>query len=370
MNEKQTCEICGIALEKESVQHFEGEVLCPSCLESQTVICDNCGRRVWREDSEGDAYIRLCRRCFDYNYTTCEDCGRIIPCDEARYPADDSDNPYCDSCYGRLFESAIKSYYYKPEPIFFGPGSLYLGVELEVDCGGENQDHAKAIMETANTQSERIYCKHDGSLEDGFEIVSYPMTLEYHTRYMNWREILEKAVTLGYLSHNASSCGLHIHCPRCYFGDTDAMQEEAIGRVVYFFEKHWNELVKFSRRSQSSLNRWAAKYATISDTTHDTYEKAKGRGLGRYVAVNLTNSQTVEFRMFRGTLRYKTFMATLQLTDEICRTALLYSDREIETMSWCDFVSMIDGEKKPELVEYLKSKRLYVNENFNAEEEM
>ena len=110
-----------------------------------------------------------------------------------------------------------------------------------------------------------------------------------------------------------------------------------------------------------NLNHWAARYATISNTTEETYKKAKDKRLGRYVAVNIENYNTIEFRLFRGTLRYKTFIATLQLVDEICYCAINMTDKEIEDMSWLDFVSRIPP-KKAELIEYLKEKRLYVNE--------
>ena len=91
--------------------------------------------------------------------------------------------------------------------------------------------------------------------------------------------------------------------------------------------------------------------------------------MGRYVAVNLENYNTIEFRLFRGTLRYKTFLATLQLVDEICYCAINMTDKEMEDLSWSDFVSRILP-KKHELIEYLKSKRLYVNEISTESEEM
>jgi hypothetical protein len=84
--------------------------------------------------------------------------------------------------------------------------------------------------------------------------------------------------------------------------------------------------------------------------------------MGRYVAVNLENYETIEFRLFRGTLRYETFIATLQLVHEICHAAVALTDREMENLSWSDFVLRIDKESRSELVDYLKSKRLYVNE--------
>lgn len=77
--------------------------------------------------------------------------------------------------------------------------------------------------------------------------------------------------------------------------------------------------------------------------------------MGRYVAVNLENYDTIEFRLFRGTLRHKTFLATLQLIDEICKRAIRLNDKVLEGMSWSDFVIGIPSEKA-ELIEYLKSK--------------
>ena len=74
--------------------------------------------------------------------------------------------------------------------------------------------------------------------------------------------------------------------------------------------------------------------------------------------------------MFRGTLRYKTFAATLQLVDEICQLASKLTDTELESLSWSEFVCGINKEEKPELIEYLKSKMLYVNENETESEEM
>lgn len=48
----------------------------------------------------------------------------------------------------------------------------------------------------------------------------------------------------------------------------------------------------------------------------------KGYGGGRYFSVNLQNANTIEFRIFRGTLKYNTLIATLQLVDRVCDVAL------------------------------------------------
>ena len=79
-------------------------------------------------------------------------------------------------------------------------------MELELDDGGENEFCASKLLDIANAQKEHMYIKHDGSLDDGFECVTHPMTLDYHINQMPWRAILNKAVAKGYLSHQAGTC--------------------------------------------------------------------------------------------------------------------------------------------------------------------
>ena len=96
------------------------------------------------------------------------------------------------------------------------------------------------------------------------------MTLDYHTNTMNWEEVFEKALSMGYRSHQTQTCGLHIHVNRLAFGKSSENQEDVISRIVYFVENHWNELLKFSRRTEANINRWASRYG-ISTTAKDTY---------------------------------------------------------------------------------------------------
>lgn len=361
MKEKQlTCSVCGETLTKETKREFDGEIMCERCLNERTTICECCNDRIWRDNAESDGYITICYHCYENSYYYCTECGRLIHSGDAYYE-DGNDEPFCEACYNKLDTKPIHSYCYKPEPIFYGSGTLFYGVELEIDNGGECDSNAEILLDIANSNSEHIYCKHDGSISDGFEIVSHPMTLDYHIRGIDWLKIFNRAVEMGYRSHNTSTCGLHIHVNRSAFGKTADTQEAVIARIVHFVEKHWWEIVKFSRRTEDNLNRWAARYATISAEVQDTYKKAKDKRLGRYVAVNLENYNTIEFRLFRGTLKYKTFLATLQLIDMICRLAIMLDDKSFESMSWSNFVLQI-GKDKPELIEYLKSKRLYVNE--------
>ena len=177
---------------------------------------------------------------------------------------------------------------------------------------------------------------------------------------------MKKAISLGYRSHQTSTCGLHIHVNRSCLGETHDEQEDVISRILFFVETHWAELLKFSRRSEYSMNRWAARYG-YEKTGREILDKAKKGNNGRYAAVNLMNWATIEFRLFRGTLKYNTLIAAIELVNEICDLAIRLTDEGIEKMSWSEFVESIEA---PELIEYLKERRLYINEDTSTEEEL
>ena len=365
---KQACDSCGRIPAEAALIPFDGQLLCPACLEQATTLCSHCGSRIWNEENAGDSQTPLCQRCYDRCYTSCVQCGQLIRETDAFYPGDDTDEPYCQSCWTRREQDvAIHDYYFKPDPIFYGTGPRYFGVELEIDGAGEDRSNARQLLELANRSAQHIYIKHDGSLDDGLEIVTHPMTLSYHETQMPWSSLLSAARAMGYTSHQARTCGLHVHVSREAFGETEEKQDAVIARILYFFEKFWDELLKFSRRTPRQLERWAARYG-YKEQPRDILEHAKkGCHGGRYTCVNLQNPDTVELRVFRGSLRYSTLMATLQLADRICDAALYLSDQELQALSWTTFAA---GCQAPELVQYLKERRLYVNDPVDAEEEV
>ena len=172
--EVKICDYCGRELAEEEGTPVDDELLCDDCVEEHCVTCDHCGETIWEQNSVSDEDTCLCQDCFDAHYYRCESCGQIVPESIVCWH---SDLPYCERCFDE-FEDEIEEYGYKPTPIFYGNGKRYFGVELEVDEGGKDNDNAAVLKSIANTHEENIYIKSDGSLEDGFEIVSHPMTLE------------------------------------------------------------------------------------------------------------------------------------------------------------------------------------------------
>lgn len=361
---KLRCIICGEELTPDTARIFDNTIYCEDCLDEATVYCDNCGTLVLRELSRTDSCndTVLCMDCYNEYYYTCEDCGRIIRQEDAYYLDDYEEYPYCLRCYeNKQNHKKIHDYCYRPSPVFYGDSARYFGVELEVDDGGHDDSNASVILDIANNCEDRIYIKSDGSLDDGFEIVTHPMSLEYHINTMPWLEIMDELIDMGYLSHKTLTCGLHCHVNRTAFGETREEQETAIGRVLYFVEHHWDKMLRFSRRTEGQMQRWAARYG-IKDKPRELMDGIKKGYHDRYRCINLLNSATIEFRMFRGSLKYNTFIATLQLVNEICNVAVLLSDEEMTELTWRNFVLQIDKKQNPELITYLKERSLFACE--------
>ena len=64
--------------------------------------------------------------------------------------------------------------------------------QLEIDDGDTINSNAEKLLNIANANGENLYIKTDGSLDEGLELVTHPMTLEYHLNEMPWAEVLRK----------------------------------------------------------------------------------------------------------------------------------------------------------------------------------
>lgn len=336
------------------------EWYCEGCLENHAFQCDDCGdwftygRMQW---TTTDGYNRdICDACSD-NWRRCEDCGSIVHEDDAYYD-EYEDKWYCDSCWSRRDSGAIHDYGYKPYPEIRrrkgeSDRALTFGVELEVDDGCNASDTAQAVTDGADG---RVYCKHDGSLDDGFEIVSHPGTLAHHMYEMRWANICRICSREGFKSHDTSTCGLHIHVGRDQLG-TWENHDYIVANIVALVSSLRKPITTFTRRSPSKLAQWARiPELDLSLPADELREAAWGtRYAGRYQAVNLTNDSTIEFRIFRGTLNRDTLIASIQLVNNICQYAMSHTLDECLSATFADIVLASSWK---ELTDYCTSKDL------------
>ena len=181
------CERCGERVPADACTMVADTILCPDCVDMYTTVCDCCGERLFLSDDHGDENITLCERCYERHYTHCERCGRVISYSDAYYEDDDEDEPLCYNCLqARLQQATIHDYSYTPRLIFHGERSneRFFGVELEIDGNGKSRKNAGEILNVANEDAQNLYIKSDGSLDCGMELVTHPMTLQYHIEQM------------------------------------------------------------------------------------------------------------------------------------------------------------------------------------------
>lgn len=244
----------------------------------------------------------------------------------------------------------IHQFNYVPKYIkHFMPGesedtTLLLGAEIEV--GGNNNissDNDKnstvkkciQIMNGSDSDEENlIYSTHDSTVQIEFDTM--PCSLEFHKNKMNYREMFEYLDKEGYKGHDCETAGLHIHANRNYLGKSRISQELVISKILYILEKFNDEICVIARRDNEYSEFVGSKKE--ENSLVELYGKYKDHG--KRAALNLQHKDTIEFRMFKSTLKYETFILTLEFVKDIIDYAKSASIEEIELIKWADLMKL------------------------------
>lgn len=343
----RVCHDCDRELEEgEELIYLENydRYVCQDCLDNNYSQCDDCYDYIDNDDLHsvegGNRYV--CDSCFD-SYYECYDCGEYHY-NEDMYYDEDEDRYYCSDCWDSHTRNRIYSYHSFNDWHFYKASGeenppYYLGFELEVE-NPNNDDSMGGYLLDHNLPIIRM---HDGSLNyGGFENISHPLSYKYIMEHKeDFKNLLDTFIENGYKSHETDTCGLHFHVSRPYqeelnkfntwnmtdeekeqYKEVQGKQDLVIERILLLMETYKEPLIAFSRRKPSQLQHWAQ---FLSDRVNKDsgeikslyYIKKHKDTSSRYQALNLTNRNTIEFRIFRGTLKYETFMATIELVNNI-----------------------------------------------------
>ena len=379
-DEKVICCYCGEEGIKEDFEDFNGELICEDCYKKAR-ICENCGKTVFVDDDKvvcvdgsffcdencanGRGYKKchdcgryekesnmyyfegyndyICSSCYEDNYFTCDNCGEVCENNEmcirdngnlylCEYCAEDYDSDHegeDEDCFKDVGEyhcfNNWEPFLNKDEDI---DTTILYGFELEIENKG-NLSHSELIegvnkiLKKYDLETLFVY-EHDGSISYGFEIISQPMGFNFFVENSEvFKEVLRYLDENGAKSHDTSTCGLHVHFTKKFFNSDE------ISRLLYLFEKFKNNLAKFSRRSTDNLNRWASFLNISQENLSLDYLKTRGEDVSRYRAVNLTNSKTIEVRIFKGTLLFDSFASSIELVKIISELAKTLNDSEV-----------------------------------------
>lgn len=261
---------------------------------------------------------------------------------------------YFRSFVSNRSKTYIHQFNYVPKYIkHFMPGesedtTLLLGAEIEV--GGNNNissDNDKnstvkkciQIMNGSDSDEENlIYSTHDSTVQIEFDTM--PCSLEFHKNKMNYREMFEYLDKEGYKGHDCETAGLHIHANRSYLGKSRISQELVISKILYILEKFNDEICVIARRD-NDYSEFAGEKQN-EDSIVELYGKYKDKG--KRAALNLQHKDTIEFRMFKSTLKYETFILTLEFVKDIIDYAKSVDIEEIELAKWSDLMNCFSSE--------------------------
>jgi len=293
---------------------------CESCTERRAYFCDACEEY----NSHGTSYVtdrgeHWCTDCLDRGAYWCEDC-------------DEYNSDGCDRCADDGAGRLIHDYNYRPDAIFHSTDKnerLYFGIEIEVEAGGNRMEAASHAHQLEAL--DLAYLKHDGSLNDGFEIVTHPMSHGFFKQEAQelWTilEDLRSKSQYRVKSWDTRTCGLHIHISRTGFNGGAHMHRFL--NLVYSNPEFYQSLAgrtsdqwaKFTdiyrndyKRDSNGERLWSEDTGyEITTTRQFKHKLSTDYNSGRYSAVNTNNRETLEMRIFRGSVNSNTIKAHIDL---------------------------------------------------------
>lgn len=369
----ETCSVCSDMFSKSNSNLYNifdyatGETvkICGDCRinllhQGKIVYCNGHGRYEMNVELSKRNYSNIGYVCTEYENDhesfECFDCGKWF-IDDGSYDSkkyEHNGHTLCQDCYEfAVSERTIRSYGYKPMPKFYTARNeytrvddgtkLFIGVECETDgcSSGGRHDIAASIMESK--VAPYVYCKEDCSI-NGPEIVTHPLEHSFAIDKFDWRTIADICLA-NECSNNPSRAGMHMHFNRNYLGKDKSVERElAEAKLIYIFDTFYDDLLKFSRRNKVKAEEWAAKpsvYVNAGDARVNVLDKKRDyedRGYRR--SVNLGNKNTIEIRLWSGTLDEDIIKATIDMTQALVKIAKNESLALLMTWTWDDLIEV------------------------------
>lgn len=330
-------------------------------------LCDTCQR------CQGDGCFgcdcRWCNNCESYmrRNTACRRCGYCSNC--------------CEGDCGR-----IHSYSYDPDYVTFisdddvvttetfqaPDGKPYLGLEIETEAV-----HCSAVSIAKIWEGSGLgYGKSDGSLNDGVECVTHPITYRAMLD-LDLEGTLKAMYKQGARAWDTGTCGLHVHVSRKAFKNKAHMW-----RFCLAIQENSTDLVKLSGRNSEEWASWQMSKQPVKQRNYygDMTEywprpaaptkviagKANAQDRPRYCAVNLLNDETIELRFWRGSVRPATVLGVAAVVDALIQWTAKLTLRDVSRgvqftrfIGWCQ--DNLDETQWQHILGLLKARGMIAN---------
>jgi hypothetical protein len=288
-------------------------------------ICHDCDEVEYEEDMKTcyEDYL-VCQSCIE-NYTYSEYRDTYISyedADEEENHREEEDDYIHEWEYDVMQDLSLTSL--PDERVELN--TAYYGVELEVEkrkaCPN---DIAERVHNLMHRHLPFALLKGDGSLSNGFEIVTAPSTLNAHKKY--WQPFFnsgDEAIN-NLKSWNTDTTGIHIHISK------SALSQGNIGKILVFINDEKNEEF-INHIAGRNSNQWAKKSPKkISDGARTDTDK--------YEAVNTSHRNSIELRIFRGNLSRIGFFRVLEFVDCLVNFVKNTTPKKLyytDFIKWCE----------------------------------
>ena len=242
-------------------------------------------------------YDWLCVECWD------------IEEEESRYLEDDSDD--------EIIHSYSYSPYWRTHTLLeerFSDG-ISFELETEIDRGADRYNEAKKTLELGGELwgDSPFFASDDGSLDNGVEYTFHPFTYQWFKGNRKKLSEVLKRLSENCSSHNANTCGLHIHI------DRNSASPLTIYKMIRFVYYNQSFIEFIAGRKANNYCSFAMEGTPVSKSRRTT-------DFDKFSAVNTGRSGTIEFRSFKGTLKPSTLFARIEFIvalRDFCRIASL-----------------------------------------------
>lgn len=344
---------------RENLQIWQGRTLRVNdvTLEEEFFRCYSC-RDYFPEDMAiGSANSEICQGCYENYYFYCNGCDEVCHNDDLQVYEGEA---YCENCYERYCESEettdvdvleakapdvneVENYSYDVlRRLGFKGNSndkIYFGIELETNSRSDSsyRDNAR---ECNRLLQDYAVLKHDGSIGRGFEIVTCPATLKYHQETLT--DFFSNRPDDLFVA-DPEEVGMHVHVSR------KPLSPLTIGKMVEFINAEQNRdfVVKIAGRS-SGWGKLNGK-KKIKEVKKSRYD------LERREAINLTNPDTIEFRLFASSVDRDTVLSRLEFTHATVYFCMQTSIQELNKASFCSWLEKQPRTRYKQLLAYLKN---------------
>jgi len=280
-----------------------------------SMLCAVCGKYYWLITN------RLCEGCADKKIK-CPITGDLMLAREMTF----NQNYELLHAPGISIRSKIQGYHVRPELNFFKlPTEInikrFYGFELELVVPSIKEE-VLSSMKIDGVAGSELYMNRDASIgvhiEDGesyqrgYELISHPMTLNYIKESKKIREAFGVLQDFKGRSLNNRTTGLHIHVSRNGIGGTNPSRTiERFHKFIYS-EDSREFILEIAGRSDADTSYTSFRRATTDRPLHTEYT-----GGSRYQAINYTNYQTIEIRIFKGVVGHYPLLERIEFIDAL-----------------------------------------------------